>query len=41
MKKPDWGGGLALLWKKGMDVQVINSTDNHILVKVVKVNGFK
>lgn len=41
VKKKDWGGGLALLWKEGVDVQVINSTDNHILVKVVEVNDSK
>ena len=40
MKKPNSGGGLALLWKEEMILDVINFTDNHILVKVVEDDGF-
>ena len=39
VKKPGLGGGLALLWKKGVDVRVINGSDNHILAKVVEEDG--
>ena len=34
VKKPDMGGGLALIWKEGVVLDLINYTDNHILVKV-------
>ena len=40
VKKPNSGGGLALLWKEEMILDVINFTDNHILVKVVEDDGF-
>ena len=40
VKKPDGGGGLALLWKRGVVVEVINCTDNHILAKVIEDDGF-
>ena len=36
VKKLGLGGGLALLWKKGVDLKVINGLDNHILAKVVE-----
>ena len=39
VKKPGWGGGLALLWKEGVDVRVINGSDNYILAKVVEEDG--
>ena len=39
MKKPGLGGGLALLWKEGVDVRVINGLDNYILAKVVEEDG--
>jgi len=38
--KNKFGGGLALLWKKEMTLDVINFTDNHILAKVVEDDGF-
>ena len=40
VKKPNSGGGLALLWREEMTLDVINFTDNHILAKVVKDDGF-
>ena len=39
-KKPSLGGGLALLSKEGVNVCVINHTDNHILTKIVEDDGF-
>ena len=36
MKKLGLGGGLALLWKEGVDVRVINGSDKYILAKVVE-----
>ena len=39
MKRPGLGGGLALLWKEGVDVRVINGSDNYILAKVVEEDG--
>ena len=40
MKKPNSGGGLALLWKEEVTLDIINFTDNHILAKVVENDGF-
>ena len=40
VKKHDSGGGLALLWKMDMSMDVINFTENHILAKVVEEDGF-
>ena len=40
VKKPNSGGGLALLWKEKVTLDVINFTDNHILAKVVENDGF-
>ena len=40
VKKLGLGGGLALLWKEGVDVCVINHTDNHILAKIVEDDDF-
>ena len=34
VKKPDLGGGLALIWKNEVKPELINYTANHILVKV-------
>ena len=34
VKKPDSGGGLALIWKNEVKLELINYTANHILVKV-------
>ena len=33
VKKPDSGGGLALLWKDEIRMELINFTDNHVLTK--------
>ena len=35
VKKPNLGGGLALLWKEEVILAVVNFTDKHILAKVV------
>ncbi|XP_075660868.1 uncharacterized protein LOC142630717 [Castanea sativa] len=39
VKKLDFGGGLALLWKNEMGVDVINYTENHILARVREDDG--
>lgn len=41
VKKPYGGGGLALLWKTQVQLDVINYTDHHILAKVVEDDGFE
>lgn len=40
MKKPYSGGGIALLWKTDVKLDVINFMENHILAKVVEEDGF-
>ena len=40
IKKPYGGGGLALIWKTNVQVEVINFTDHHILARVVEEDGF-
>ena len=40
VKQPDIGGGLAMLWKTDVNVEVVNFTANHILVKVKEDDGF-
>lgn len=40
VKKPYGGGGLALIWKSKVTMEVINFTDNHILARVVEDDGF-
>ena len=40
VKKPYSGGGLALIWRFEVQLDVINFTENHILAKVVKEDGF-
>ena len=40
VRKPNSGGGLALLWKLDVQLDVINYTENHILAKVVEEDGF-
>ena len=40
VKNPNSGGGLALVWKHGVDVDVINFTQNHILARVKEEDGF-
>ena len=41
VKKPNSGGGLALLWKPEMHLDVVNYTEHHILAKVVEEDGFE
>ena len=41
VKKPDSGGGLALIWKEDVRLEVINYMKNHVLAKVVEDNGFQ
>ena len=40
MKRPNSGEGLALLWRREVNLDVINYTDNHILAKMVEEDGF-
>ena len=40
VKYPNTGGGLALIWKKEIQLDVVNYTANHILAKVVEEDGF-
>ena len=40
LKKPNSGGGLALLWKNDIRIDLINFTDNHILAEVKEEDGF-
>ena len=40
VKYPDSGGGLALIWKRDVQLDVFNFTANHILAKVVEDSGF-
>ena len=41
IKKPDLGGGMALIWKNEVIIDLINFTANHILVKVKEEDGFE
>ena len=41
VKKPHSGGGLALVWKEDVKLEVFNYTDNHILAKVSERSGFQ
>lgn len=38
--KPHEGEGLALIWKSEVKMEVINFTNNHILVRVMEEDGF-
>lgn len=40
VKQPDTRGGLAILWKTDVDIELVNFTANHILVKVKEEDGF-
>ena len=40
VKQLDSGGGLALLWKNNVNLEVINFTVNHVLAKVTEEDGF-
>ena len=40
-KNPDSGGGIALIWKSEVSLDVINFTANHVLSKVVEEDGFE
>ena len=41
VKKPNTGGGLALIWKSKVQLDVVSYTENHILAKVVDEDGFE
>ena len=40
-KNPNSGGGIALIWKREISLDVINFTANHVLAKVVEEDGFE
>ena len=40
VKYPNMGGGLALLWKDDVQLDVVNYMENHILAKVVEDDVF-
>ena len=40
VKYPNTGGGLALLWKDSIHLDVVDYIKNHILAKVVEEDGF-
>ena len=40
VKYPNAGGGLALLWKGDVQLDMINYTTNHILAKFMEEDGF-
>ena len=40
VKRLNSGGGLALIWRREVNLDVINYTDNHISAKVVEEDGF-
>ena len=40
VKKSNTGGGLALLWKAEVQLDVINYTEHHILANVVEEDGY-
>ena len=39
IKQLNFGGGLALIWREGVQLDLINFTMNHILVKVTRKDG--
>ena len=41
VKHPDSRGGLALIWKTDVQMEVINFTANHVLAKAKEVDGFE
>ena len=40
VKYPNSGGGIALIWKNDVRMELINYTANHSLVKVMEDDGF-
>ena len=40
VKQPDQGGGLALIWKNDVRLELKNFTANHIMVRVLEDGGF-
>ena len=40
VKHPDLGGGLALLWKNDINMEVVNYTTNHVLAKIIEEDRF-
>ena len=41
VKHPNLGGGLALIWKNEVQLQLVKYIENHILVKVREDDGFE
>ena len=41
VKKPNTGGGLVLIWKLEVQLDVVSYTENHILAKVVDEDEFE
>ena len=41
VKHPNLGGGLALIWNNEVQLQLVNDTANHFLVKVREDDGFE
>ena len=41
VKQPDLRGGLAFLWKSELNINLVNFSANHILVKVKEEDGFE
>ena len=40
VKQPDLGGGLVLIWKNDVWLELINFTTNHIMVRVLEDDRF-
>ena len=40
-KHPNAGGGLALLWKNTIKLEIINYNVNHVMALVTEEDGFK
>ena len=41
VKHPNSVGGLALLWKNDVNLEVINFTANHVLAKVMEEDDYE
>ena len=40
VKHSDSGGGLALLWKNDINMEVVNYIANHVLARITEEDGF-
>ena len=40
VKHLDLGGGLALLWKNDINMEIVNYTTNHVLAKIIEEDRF-